>query len=85
MVNENYSKKFDLCKNKFGNYAEMKRHIKSHSYKEEYCRKVKCQDCDFVGQRHEGMDVYMAKCHTDNFEWGLCERSNENINSLQTH
>ena len=60
----------------------MKRHIKSHSHKE---AKFKCEDCDFVGEKFETMEVHMGKCHTDNFECGLCEKNFGNIESLETH
>ena len=59
---------------KFGNYAVMKKHMDSHSYKE---AKFKWEDCEFVGQRFESRDVHMGKSHTDHFECGLCERSFE--------
>ena len=52
----------------------MKRNLKNHSYKE---AKFKCEDCAFIGQRHESMDVHVGKYHTDNFECVLCERSFE--------
>ena len=54
MKNEKYPKKCELCENKFVNHAEMKKHMRSHSYKE---AKFKCEDCDFVGERFETMEV----------------------------
>ena len=42
----------------------LKKHMKTHSYKE---AKFKCEDCEFVGQCRETMEVHMGKAHTDNF------------------
>ena len=44
--------------------------MRSHSFKE---AKFKCEDCDFVGQSRETMEVHIGKSHTDNFECGLFE------------
>ena len=82
ITNEKFPRKCDLCENKFGNHAELKRHMKSHSYKE---AKFKCEDCEFVGERFETMEVHMGKCHTDKFECGLCEKNFKDIETLETH
>ena len=64
------------------NAGDMKRHMRSHSFKE---AKFKCEDCDFVGQSRETMEVHIGKSHTDNFECGLCELNFGNIGKLETH
>ena len=60
----------------------MKRNMRNHSFKE---AKVKCEDCNFVGQSRETMEVHTGKNHTDNFECGLCEHNFVNIGKLETH
>ena len=60
-----YPKKCDLCEKQFGNAAEFKQHMKTHSYKE---AKFKCEDCDFVGKSKETMEVHLGRSHTDLFE-----------------
>ena len=82
LVKEKFPKKCELCEKTFVNHAEIKRHMKSHSYKE---AKFKCEDCDFVGEKFETMEVHMGKCHTDNFECGLCEKNFGSIETLETH
>ena len=82
MTKEKYPRKCDLCEKKFLNHTEMKRHMKTHSYKE---AKFKCEDCEFVGEKFETMEVHLGKFHTDSFECGLCERSFGNIEILETH
>jgi hypothetical protein len=66
MIKEKSPRKCELCENKFVNHAEMKKHMKSHSYKK---AKFNCEDCDFVGERFETMEVHMGKCRTGNFEF----------------
>ena len=56
--------------------------MRNHSFKEV---KFKCEDCDFVGQSRETMEVHIGKSHTDNFECGLCELTFGNIGKLETH
>lgn len=79
ITDEKYPRKCDLYEKQFVNHTEMKRHMKSHSYKE---AKVKCEDCEFVFEKFEIMEVHMGKFHTDCFECGLRER---NIECLETH
>ena len=47
----------------------MKIHLKSNYFKE---AKFQCEDCAFVGQSNDTMEVYGRKTHTDTF-WGLFE------------
>ena len=50
--------------------VDFKNHMKTHSYTE---ATFNCQNCYFVGNCSETMDVHMGLNHTDNFECGLCE------------
>ena len=69
-----YPKKCDLFEEQFGNAAEFKQHMKTHSYKE---AKFKCEDCTFVGKWKETMEVHLGRSHTDFFECGLwCDAMN---------
>jgi dimeric dUTPase (all-alpha-NTP-PPase superfamily) len=60
----------------------MKKHIKSHSYKN---AKLKCHDCDFVGESDITMEVHIGKEHSENFECGLCEFEAPNFENLDIH
>ena len=77
-----YPKKCDLCEKQFGNAAEFKQHMKTHSYKE---AKFKCEDCNFVGKSKETMEVHLGRSHTDLFECGLCEIDFKSSDNLETH
>jgi hypothetical protein len=58
---DNKSRKCELCEKKFENEKEMKRHLKTHSYKKV---DVKCVDCDSVGASEETMEVYTMERNT---------------------
>ena len=77
-----YPKYCELCEKQFVNAGDMKRHMKTHSFKS---AKFKCEDCDFVGQSQETMEVHIGKTHTDTFECGLCEQDVGNVENLETH
>ena len=53
-----YPKLCDLCEKQFGNASDMKKHIKTHSFK---IAKFKCEDCEFFGQSQETMDVHIGE------------------------
>ena len=55
---EKYPRTCDLCDTELRNAAEMKKHIKSHSYKR---ANYKCDDCDFVGESEFTMEVQIGK------------------------
>ena len=77
-----YPKSCDLCESDITSAAMMKIHLKSHSFKE---AKFQCEDCEFVGQSKDTMEVHAGKTHTDNYECGLCEVNFENGNDLATY
>ena len=60
----------------------MKRHLKSHSYKE---ANYKCEDCDFVSKHTLTMEVHMGKLHLDKLECGICEMEAKDMEALETH
>ena len=66
----NYPRQCELCDKEFENAKEMKTHMKRHSYK--YAQ-YQCEDCEYVGQNEETMDVHNGRAHCENFECGLCE------------
>ena len=45
-TNIKYPKKCDLCEKEYGNASELRKHLRTHSYKEV---KFQCEDCEFVG------------------------------------
>jgi prefoldin subunit 5 len=76
------SKKCELCDKDFENVREIKKHLKTHSYKKV---EFKCVECDFVGASEETMEVHYGKSHSDSFECGICEYKAETFENLEIH
>ena len=58
-------------------------HLKiAHTYKES---KFKCEDCEFSGKNELSLEVHHVKCHSEDFECGLCELNFGNVGKLETH
>ena len=79
---ERYPRTCDLCDTELRNAAEMKKHIKSHSYKR---ANYKCDDCDFVGESEFTMEVHIGKFHSEKYECGLCDFEATNLENLEIH
>ena len=80
--NKKYPKACDLCERQFDNHNAMKKHMKQHSYIRAY---YKCEDCEFVGENDETMEVHIGKTHSDNLECGLCEVQMDTLENLEMH
>ena len=77
-----FPKKCDICEKEVKTATDMKKHIKSHSFK---LAKFKCDDCDFVGESVITMEVHIGKDHSENYECGLCEFEAKNFENLDIH
>ena len=75
-------RKCELCEEEFDNEKEMRKHLKSHSYKK---IEFKCVHCDFVGGSEETMEVHNGKKHSDSFECGICDYKAESYEQLELH
>ena len=60
--NETYLKVCEFCEESLETLNEMKRHLKSHSYKK---ANYKCEYCDFVCKHNLTMEMHMGKLHKD--------------------
>ena len=80
--NEKYPRKCELCDQQFENNKEMKKHMKTHSYKQANFR---CEDCDFVGTNKCTIEVHIGKVDSDHFECGMCEFIAESLDTLEMH
>ena len=69
-VDSTYPINCHICEKELKTSNDMKRHLKTHSYKN---ANYKCEECDFVGRRKETMDVHVGQAHSENYECGLCE------------
>ena len=79
---DSYPKRCDLCEKLFESEIDMKKHLKTHSYKQiEY----RFEECDFLGATPLTMEVHLGKSHSDQFECGLCEYVANNLEALDTH
>ena len=83
VTDADYPAECEFCDLELKSESDMKMHLKiSHTYSE---TKFKCEDCDFCCVNELTMEVHHGKCHTDDFECGLCDYKAENIENLQTH
>ena len=48
---------------------DMKRHLKSHSFKE---ANYTYEDCGFIGKHDLTMEVHLGKFHSEKIECGIC-------------
>ena len=81
-------KKFK-CKNcDFETHSEigLKQHnSKKHTKQEDQRKKIGCAKCTFKANSTETLDVHIGKIHADNFNCGLCEKTFETKENLETH
>lgn len=78
----NFPRSCNICDKELRNAAEMKKHIKSHSYKE---ANYKCDDCEFIGASDFTMEVHLGKCDSEKYECGLCDFEATSIDNLEIH
>ena len=86
---EKYPKSCDICEKVIGSIKDMRKHLKTHSFSEEYSKNssknFKCEDCDFTSETIETMEVHVGKCRRDKLECGLCEFNSDTLDNLETH
>ena len=83
MTDADYPAECDFCELEVNSESDMKMHLKiSHTYTE---AKFKCEDCDFHCENELSIEVHQGKCHSDDFECGLCEYKAGSIENLNTH
>ena len=76
------SRKCELCDKHLKNKLQLKKHLNTHSYKP---ANYKCQEREFVGERHETMDVHIGQHHTDNYECVLFHLFANRFEKMETH
>ena len=63
----------------------MKTHSFSGQYSEYSSQNFKCEDCDFISETIETMEVHVGKCRRDTLLCGLCEFNSDTLENLETH
>eukprot|EP00092_Neocalanus_flemingeri_P059010 GFUD01070439.1.p1 GENE.GFUD01070439.1~~GFUD01070439.1.p1 ORF type:complete len:313 (+),score=42.55 GFUD01070439.1:267-1205(+) len=82
----NNSKICDLCEKNFKSVREMKIHRNTHSFQSSNNEKqFNCEECDFVTENVESMEVHIGKCCYEYYECGLCENRFDCLENLETH
>ena len=81
-INNQFPKTCDLCDYEAKNKTELKRHLKSHSYK---AVNFKCRECEFFCNTELEMEVHIGKKHTDNFDCGICDSELKTFENLRIH
>ena len=79
---DKFPKPCDLCGKVVSDAGEMKKHVKSHSYK---FIQVQCSYCNFCATDEEEIVVHVGLDHGGNFECGLCDYVAEDRESLLIH
>ena len=80
------SKTCDLCNKQFDSVRDMKMHKNTHSFNGDFFGfEFKCEECDYISETIETMEVHIGKCCYDHFECGLCEAHFENFEMLELH
>ena len=72
----------ELCGKQFENINAIKKHMKEQTYKN---AKIKCEECDFIGQNEITMEVHYGKFHSKNFDCGICDNEAKSLANLQMH
>ena len=76
----------DLCGQQFETVREMKIHRNTHSFSGKlFGSRFECEECDFVSETLETMEVHNGKCCYDHFECGLCECRFDTLEMLELH
>ena len=71
-----------LCEKTLKDLRELKKHMRTHSYKN---IQFKCNLCEFVGGDENEMEVHLAKVHGDKFECSICDYEAKDLETLETH
>ena len=79
---DKFPAKCDLCEEEVLSKKEMRKHMVTHSYKKA-C--FKCEECDFVCEKEETIEVHVKKFHSEIIECGLCEYEATSQEDLDTH
>ena len=77
-----YPKQCDLGDFICNNSKELRKHMRTHSYRH---ATYKCAMCEFVGGEEIDMEVHNAKMHSDKFDCGLCEFEGKDFETLDIH
>ena len=80
--NDKYPQVCDICEDELTSQNEMKKHMKQHSY---IIAKFKCEDCDFVGENGESMNVHIGRTHSELYECGLCDMEFDSSEKIEIH
>ena len=82
IVETNFPQQCSLCEKYLDSCKELKKHMRTHSYK--YCQ-FKCELCEFIGGDDLEMEVHAARMHGIKFECGLCDYEAEDLEKLDIH
>ena len=81
-VANDFPKTCELCDYEIKNKSEMKKHLKCHTYKEV---NFKCTECEFFCEKDLEIKVHIGNKHSEQFECGLCDSVNKDLESLNLH
>ena len=77
-----FPKTCELCDVEVYNKSELKKHLRTHSYKEVH---YQCKECDIFCDTEMEMEVHIGKNHSDKFDCGLCSVETKTCEDLKIH
>ena len=73
----------DICEKVLQNENDLKKHKKSqHTY---HSVKYQCNECEFMANEVETLNVHFGKKHANQSQCGLCDKTFETSGSLAAH
>ena len=73
----------DICEKVLQNESELRKHKKSqHTY---HSVRYQCNECDFMAQEIETLNVHFGRKHSDKHQCGLCDKTFDNSEALENH
>ena len=80
--NDNYPMKCDLCEIRIKSKCDMRKHLKTHSYK---AINYQCQECGKFCENEFEMEVHIGREHLEQYECGICGFETKDIENLNLH
>ena len=73
----------DICEKVLQNESDLRKHKKSqHTF---HIVKYQCNECEFMANEPETLNVHFGRKHSPKQQCGLCDKSYENSDDLEKH
>ena len=73
----------DICEKVLQNESDLRKHKKSqHTY---HNVRYQCNECEFMANEVETLNIHFGKKHTEKPQCGLCDKTFESLSLLENH